>query len=295
MYHTTLDQWLIFQTVIDSGGYTAAANQLFRSQSSVSNAVSKLQERLGVQLVFVVGKKVKLTIIGAALLEDVRPLLKAFVKLESKAQVLHAGAPAKIRLKVDSVYPKKQLFSVLAQFKTHYPHTLIELKEVIRLTANNTYADCDLAIGMPVKVQQPVGEKLLDVELIAVAHPNHPLHSLKKRELSQDDLAHYVQVYLDNGDVEHAEMADMPRQRWTVNTVDAAIAAVCSELCFGWLPRHMVSQLIDNDTLRVLPLNVGLIRKIPLYLLYSHPDQDTQATHQLVALLKASGSPLPEV
>ena len=40
---TTLDQWRALQAVVDFGGYAQAAEQLFRSQSTISYTVAKLQ------------------------------------------------------------------------------------------------------------------------------------------------------------------------------------------------------------------------------------------------------------
>jgi len=47
---TTLEQWSVLRTVVESGSFARAAEQLNRSQSSVSYAMSRLQERLGVPL-----------------------------------------------------------------------------------------------------------------------------------------------------------------------------------------------------------------------------------------------------
>jgi len=44
---TTLEQWSILLTVIEADSYAKAAEQLNRSQSSVSYAIFRLQERLG--------------------------------------------------------------------------------------------------------------------------------------------------------------------------------------------------------------------------------------------------------
>ncbi|WP_230369053.1 helix-turn-helix domain-containing protein [Paludibacterium denitrificans] len=47
---TTTEQWLVLQAIVEHGGFAQAAQALHRSQSSVSYAVSRLQEQLGVAL-----------------------------------------------------------------------------------------------------------------------------------------------------------------------------------------------------------------------------------------------------
>ena len=77
----TLDQWRTLQAVVDYGGYAQAAEQLHRSQSSVSYAVSRLQDQLGVALLRVEGRKAQLTEAGEALLQRSRPLVQTAVEL----------------------------------------------------------------------------------------------------------------------------------------------------------------------------------------------------------------------
>lgn len=53
----TLDQWRALQAVIDHGGFAQAAEKLHRSQSSVSYAVNRLQELLGLKLLHIEAAK----------------------------------------------------------------------------------------------------------------------------------------------------------------------------------------------------------------------------------------------
>ena len=47
---TTLEQWRVLQAIVDAGGFAQAAQELHRSQSSVSYAIARLQEQVGVPL-----------------------------------------------------------------------------------------------------------------------------------------------------------------------------------------------------------------------------------------------------
>ena len=58
---STLEQWRIFQAVVEFGGYAQAAERLNKSQSSLNHAVAKLQQTLGVALLEVRGRKAFLT------------------------------------------------------------------------------------------------------------------------------------------------------------------------------------------------------------------------------------------
>src|ERR1035437_5114774 len=67
---TTLDAWEILQTVVQLGGFAAAAEKLNRSQSTISYAIGQLQDQLGVRLFEIQGTKAQLTEVGRALLAE---------------------------------------------------------------------------------------------------------------------------------------------------------------------------------------------------------------------------------
>lgn len=285
MHKSTLEQWFILQTIIDKGSFTAAADSLYKSQSSISYAIKNLQEQLGAKLIITEGKKISLTDVGNALLDDIRPLLAEFENVERKAQTLISGDPAKITLEVDSLYPKKLLFEALSRFEMAYPHTQIELKETIRLFHSTKKPDCDLFIGSR-SIRESVDEKILDIEVNAVAHSAHPLLHLKDGDLSMNDLSRYTRVYIDNIGELNNENIELPKSRWTVNTVESAIEAVTSKLCFGWLPQHQIRTQLEDGTLSFLPLALGAKRIIPMYLVFTHFEQASPALISLANLIK---------
>lgn len=288
MHRTSLEQWLVLQTVVDAGGFAQAAEQLHRSQSSVSYAVARLQERLGVELLHIEGRKAHLTDIGETLLQDARLLITELETLELRAHALAEGAEARVLLAVDSIYPKERLFNVLARFAQRYPYTRVELNEVIRLTPLRGAALADLSICLQA-ADNTAGQKLMDVELLAVAHRDHPLHHTGKSILSFADLTHHLQVRLGDESLPAHELSGAPRPNWTVNTVEAAIEAVRSRLCFGWLPRHTIQQALTEGMLLPLPLGAGQTRDIPLTLHFSNYDRAGSATRALADLLLGVG------
>ncbi len=93
---TTLDEWEILQAVVQLGGFAPAAEQLNRSQSTISYAISRLQERLGVKLFEQRGRKAHLTETGRALLADADPHLAGFHQVEQRARSLASGGQTEI-------------------------------------------------------------------------------------------------------------------------------------------------------------------------------------------------------
>jgi DNA-binding transcriptional LysR family regulator len=112
---TTLDAWEILQTVVQLGGFAPAAQKLNRSQSTISYAIGRLQQQLGVRLFEIHGRKAQLTEVGRALLADAEPHLAGFHQLEQRAHLMASGSASEVRLSVDSLFPDDRLFAAPAR------------------------------------------------------------------------------------------------------------------------------------------------------------------------------------
>lgn len=71
-----LEQLRIFTAVADEGSFTGAAQRLYISHSTVSRAVSALEEELGVRLVERDNRFLGLTGAGGTLLEEATRILE---------------------------------------------------------------------------------------------------------------------------------------------------------------------------------------------------------------------------
>jgi DNA-binding transcriptional LysR family regulator len=67
---------------------------------------------------------------GELLLNQVKPLLKAFDYVETRAATLRNGQRTRLDLVVDSIFPRSRLFAILRQFQQRYPQTQVHLTEV---------------------------------------------------------------------------------------------------------------------------------------------------------------------
>ena len=125
----TLEQWRAALAVADEGGFAAAARSLAKSQSSVSHAVARLQEQLGVPLFRLAGRRAELTAAGHALLRRARYLLRDALALEETAQVLAQGWEAEVTVAVDTIVPMALLLRGLERFAAQAPETRVQVME----------------------------------------------------------------------------------------------------------------------------------------------------------------------
>ncbi len=57
MLRVTLEQWRMFRSVVQFGGFNQASQGIFKSQSSIHNAVGKIEQSLDVKLFVIEGQK----------------------------------------------------------------------------------------------------------------------------------------------------------------------------------------------------------------------------------------------
>lgn len=265
---TTLEQWAVLATVFDRGGFAQAAVALNRSQSAVSYAVARLQESLGVALMSSQGRKAALTPHGETLLRRARPLLQELSTLEDLAHSLQRGWESQLKLVVDLAFPRERLLRIVAELGVACPHTQLQLADAVLSGAEEaiTRQSADIVVTSRVPPEY-LGDFLLDVPFVAVAHPDHALMQLQ-RPLLASDLAHHTQVVVrDSGEEQPRDEGWLgAERRFTVSSMEASLAMVSAGLAFAWLPEHLVAPAIAAGSARTLPLATGALRNVSLYL-----------------------------
>lgn len=284
----TLDQWLALQAVVDQGSFARAAEHLNRSQSSVSYAISRIEESLDVQVLEIKGRKAELTEIGKVLLARSRKITADAQELEEAAHHLQKGWEAELHLVVDAAFPRDTLFASLQEFSRSCSKTRLEYEEAILSGAEERLLSgkADLAISHRIPPDR-IGDEIIQIEFLAVARPDHPLHKLD-RALTLEDLNDHMQIVIRDSGSQHKESRGWlgAEQRWSVSSMDSAIQLLHNGMGFGWLPRHMIKPDLATGTLALLPLCEGQSYTASLYLLFGHRQFAGPATQQLAALLR---------
>jgi DNA-binding transcriptional LysR family regulator len=245
---TTLDAWEILHTVVQLGGFAPAAEKLNRSQSTISYAVGRLQGQLGIRLFEIHGRKAQLTELGRVLLADVEPHLEGFQQLEKRARLMASGGASEVRLSVDSLFPDDRLFAALASFSRSFPHVKPQLRQGTFLAADSEFSLHNAQLCVTGLLSREIFAKpILVIEMIAVVRHDHPLLSIRRR-LSRSDLMQHMLVTIEGtASGSTKQQPRLPAQRvLPVGTIESAIAAVRSGLCFGWLPKYRIQPELDS-------------------------------------------------
>jgi DNA-binding transcriptional LysR family regulator len=284
---TTLDEWEILQAVVQSGSFAAAAKRLNRSQSTISYAVARLQDQLGVELFEIKGRKAHLTEFGRALLADAEPHLAGFHQLEKRAGSLASGRELEVRLSIDSIFPNSRLFAALTEFSRRFPYIQLKLRQATFLSADSEFSVHNSQICITALVSRELFVRpILRIKMIAVARKDHWLNALQ-RKLGRPDLMQHVLVTIEgsaSGVLKHQPR--FPTQRiLSVSSIESAIDTVRSGLCFGWLPKYRIESELKTGEIAPLNLSLGGTREVHLNLVCNDPSSISHEVTTLAELL----------
>jgi DNA-binding transcriptional LysR family regulator len=284
---TELEQWAILRTAVQAGSFAKAADILNRSQSSVSYAIARLQERLGVSLLRVEGRRAVLTPEGEQLLAEAAPLIDEMARVEERARTIAGGQEASLRLLVDSIAPRAFVFDALTRFRKGGGLAEIILTEQVRHSIDDldptTY---DMAITFWDNRSRHAFH-LMNVEMVAVANANHPLH--ESHALVTDTLLSRYPAAFVNAAGETAGRGIFKGQHVQVNTLEAALEAVRSGFCHARLPRHLIAADLQHGFLKEVRVR-NSTRIVPLVLTFANEAMAGPLARQLADCLKAAFS-----
>lgn len=287
--HISLDQWKTLLAIVDAGGYAQAAETLHKSQSAVTYAVQKIEAQLGVSVFEIQGRRAVLTSTGRMLYRRAALLVDQARELERAAQTLSAGWEAEIRIATEIMYPPRFLLACLQRFRKESPHTRIEVVEAV--LDGTSQALLDRQVDMAISPRIPagfLGDPLVRIRTLAVAHPEHPLHKLG-RKLSMRDLhAHLHLVVRDSGG--NRDLRDyLPvevEQRLTVSQLSTSIDAVRRGCGFAWLPVDHIRDDLEAGRLQPLPLREGNEGAAELYLILADPEDAGPGVRRLADIIR---------
>ncbi|MGB7727359.1 MAG: LysR family transcriptional regulator [Candidatus Acidiferrum sp.] len=285
--NSTLDEWEILHAIVHLGGYAAAAQQLNRSQSTISYAIARLQDRLGIKLLELEGRKAHLTEAGRVLLADAEPHLAGFHRLEQRARSLASGGVSEIRLSVDCIYPNDRLFTTLFEFTRRFPYVHPRLRQATFLSSEAEFSahGADLCVAA-LAAREYYAKPILEIKVLAVARWDHPLHSLFRPVARIDLIQHTIVTIEGAASGIGKRQPRSPAQRFlSVTTIEAAIDAVRSGLCFGWLPGYRIQSYLDSGELLPVHMPVGGVREVRLNIICRDLSPASRELHALAELL----------
>ena len=279
----SLEQWLAFKTVVDCGSYAMAAQTLNKSQSSISYAIARLNEQLPQPVLILDGRKAVMTDAGQVLYRHAERLLNQASQAEAIASSLALGFESEVAIAVDVLVEVGSLVCAFEEFSQEFPHTRIRVLETS--LSGTTEALLEKTADLVIGTKTPPGfqsRPLLQVKMIAVAAPGHPL--VKNREdVSELELRSIRQVVLrDTGTFREQDSGWLQAdQRWTVSHFSTSIKLLRSGLVFAFLPQNWIEQELAEGSLQRIPLAPSMDRLLQVHMMLADNQAAGPATKAL--------------
>jgi len=113
--------------VVESGSFTAAAENLLVSKSFVSKKVSELEARLGVQLIKRTTRHLSVTAIGERFYASCREMRRILVDATHQAAQMQEQPAGKLRISLNDTFGVNFISTVIADFARKYPDVGVEI------------------------------------------------------------------------------------------------------------------------------------------------------------------------
>jgi DNA-binding transcriptional LysR family regulator len=255
----TLEQLKMLVAIADSGGILAAAEALHKTQPTVSIAIRKLEDELGLQILSRESYRASLTSAGETLCQQARTILKQSKILCGMAQHLAQGNEPEINIAIEASCPLPLILGTLGNCESKFPGTQFNLMgdtlwgalERLRL------GEADLAIS-PWFEENLMYEsfQLISATLVTVASPQFR-NKLGAEALELDDLNDSVQVVVRDSsrNPPQRSFGYLPEGRhWYVTDHLTKKEIILAGMGWGRLHKHMIKDELRSG--KLIPLSI---------------------------------------
>ncbi|MFM9846470.1 MAG: LysR family transcriptional regulator [Hyphomicrobiaceae bacterium] len=275
MRSLSLDQLRTLQTVVETGGFTAAARRLHLSQSAVSTQVQELEDRLGVRLVERLGKKAYATAAGREVIERARRIADETDDIVTATRRFRDGWVGRVQVGTGLTALMYLLPPALKKIRTEHPGIELLVRNITTRAIVDAVLQNTIDLGV---VTLPIEEPnlritpLYEERLVAIL-PRDMRNS--PREITPDFLAGQSLI-LEPGAIQGLVLdwlsvsASAPRPAMVIGTVEAIKTLVAAGLGVSVIPEVAVAK--PSRDLIVRPLSPPLGRTLALIQHRNKPD-----------------------
>src|ERR1700730_16184705 len=255
----SLDQLRTFIAAADEGSFSAASRKLLRSQSVVSEAISNLEDQIGVKLFDRSAHYPKLTAAGSVILADARGIITGVVMGKPRGKGMSAGLEPELSVVIDVFYPIDAVTQVAKEFRQKYPGVALRIYVEALGGAIKPVLEGRCSIGvigsLPVIPDTVTYEQLPGITFLMVAARDHALTSYRGK-IPKEVLGKHTQIVLtDRSELSLGrEFGVMSPATWRLADLFAKHHFLLKGLGWGGMPLHAVRKDLEEGLLSALPI-----------------------------------------
>ncbi|OBR89718.1 HTH-type transcriptional regulator CysL [Clostridium ragsdalei P11] len=256
----TIRHLKIFITVCEEGNMTSAANKLFMTQPSISQAIKELENYYEVTLFERLSRKLYITSSGKKLYQYAKHIIKLFdeagndLRQNSLQKKLIIGANYTVGVVLIHKYIKK--------FNKLYPNSeiMVNVNKSSILTEMLRKNELDLALIEEFKNKSDFVEDFFyNDRIVVVAHPKH--HLFSKKEVTAYDIVNERLLLREKGsgvrnlfELRMNEIGLFFNPYWESTSTTALINASENNIGIAVLPFQLIKDHITSGSLRELKI-----------------------------------------
>ena len=253
----TLEQLKVLCAIVDRGGFRAAAETLYRSQSAVSISIRKLEEELGLKLFLRDQYRPVLTDDGRSLYEKARTVLSHVDEFSILAKHFAKGDEPELRLAMSAIAPVERIMAVLNEVTLQAPATKLTLLVENLNGTMERLDDGDVDIAITETLEEEVDYDhfaISEVVFVSVVSPKFSFPN-NPAILSERDMEDSTQIIVRDTS-RHAEKKTVGvlegATPWVVNDFSMKKRIIASGMGWGNMPKHLVEDELNSGELVAL-------------------------------------------
>ncbi|WP_256346917.1 LysR family transcriptional regulator [Pseudomonas gingeri] len=246
----------VLVAIADSGSFSAAARRLGRVQSAISQMIRTLEHTQGVTLFDRSAHKPRLTAIGSMMVDQARLVLSSAQRFESLALGARTGWETELPLAIDPLIPTQPLIASLRALRETYMDVPVTFRTEGLGGAERRLREGGATLGvcllLPSVPDDLMAYPLMDLQLLPVAAPDHPLARLD-RPLETADFAAHVQLVLSDPVAQDGPNYGVVSPRlWRFVDNGRRLDFLLAGLGWCKMPKHIVEPMLNDGRLILL-------------------------------------------
>lgn len=283
----------IVRAVEQQGSLTAAAKQLYVTQSALSHTIRKLEDNLGTEIWLREGRSLRLTPAGQYLLNIANRVLPLFNHAEDKLKQIAQGERGTLRIGMECHPCYQWLLKVVSPFLNVWRDVDVDVKQKFQFGGVGALLDYEIDLLVTPDPFYKSGlffSPVFDYEQVLVVPQDHDLAAddfAKPQNLRNQTLLTYP-VSTDRLDI-YTQFLNpagvLPKQHKTSETTEIMLQMVACGRGVAALPHWLAEEYCTKLPLSVVRLGKhGIAKKI--YLGTREGDQDIEYLKAFIDLAK---------
>ncbi len=271
----------ILREIERNGTLTAAADRLHLTQSALTHAIKKLEQRTTVKLWNKEGRTLRLTQAGSYILSVANRIVPQLEYADQVIERFARGEKGVIRIGMECHPCYQWLLKVVKPYIERYPEVDIDVKQQFQFGGMEALLNYDIDVLVtPDPIHQPgvTFKPVLDYQQVLVVSKQHALAN--KTQVEPKDLAEEV-LYSYPVDIDRLDIYSLflnpahctPKKHKSIEATDIMLQLVAAGRGVAALPHWLVNEYANKMEIQAVRLGKAGVSK-SIYLGLRDDDQD---------------------